>query len=267
MTKVTWFNMKVIQSGERLEVYKYSKAQERGFEGKNKTGRKGKGNADKVKNRKEALNRARNQIIRLVNCNPDLMTFISLTYKENMQDLRLSKVHLNKLCKELQRDFPGFKYLYVIEFQSRGSIHYHMLSNLPVPVDTAKTNQLKPEGQKILERQFHETYWPYGWVDIRDLSQEGNTNAGLYVSVYLIEDLFDIDLHGSKCFGYSRNLLKPIEHTALTDSKPYELATSFEGYDLKYASSYNMTYEIERQRVNNQVNYFDLYKRRDDNVN
>lgn len=262
-----YFNLKVIQSGDRVEVYKYSKAQEKGFEGKNKTGRKGKGMADTVKNRREVLNKSRNNIIRLVNCNPDLMTFISLTYKENMQDLPSSKVHLNKMCKELQRDFQGFKYLYVLELQGRGAIHYHMLCNLPVPVDTAKSKQLKPEGQKLLERQFHETYWEYGWVDIRDLSQEGNTNAGLYVSVYLIEDLFDVDLQGSKCYGYSRNLNKPIERTSLTAKKPYEVPEIFEGYELKYASSYNMQYESDRETIKSQVNYFDMYRRRDDYVN
>jgi hypothetical protein len=260
-----YFNLKVIQSGNRIEVYKYSKANEKGFNGNNKTGRKGKGIANTCKNRREVLNKARNQIIRLVNCNPDLMTFITLTYKENMKDFKLSKTHLNKLCKELQRDFEGFKYLYVLEMQGRGAIHYHMLCNLPVMVETAKTKKIKPEGQKLLERLFHEIYWEYGWVDIRDLRQEGNTNAGLYVSVYLIEDLFDIDLQGSKCYGYSRNLAKPIEYTKLTAKKPYEVAMSFKGYDIKYASSYNMQYEKDKEIIKSQVNYFDMYKRSESN--
>jgi hypothetical protein len=257
-----YFNLKVIQSGDRIEVYKYSKANAKGFEGKNRTGRKGKkdGMTNTEKNRREVLNRARNNIIRLVNCNPDLMTFISLTYKENMQDLQLSKAHLNRLFKELQRDFTEFKYLYVLELQGRGAIHYHMLCNLPVPVETAKSNFLKPEGQKILERQFHETYWGYGWVDIRDLSQEGNTNAGLYVSVYLVEDLFNLDLKGSKCYGYSRNLSRPKEYTELTAKKPYEVAASFDGYDIKYASNYNLQYEADKEVIRSQVNYFDMYR-------
>lgn len=256
-----YFNLKVIQSGNRIEVYKYSKANEKGFEGKNKTGRKGKGMADTVKNRREVLNKARNNIIRLINCNQDLMTFISLTYKDNMKDLKQSKADLNKCIKELQRDFINFKYLYVLEFQSRGAIHYHMLCNLPVPTETAKTKQLKSEGQKIFEKQFHETYWEHGWVDIRDLQQEGNTNAGLYVSVYLIEDLFDIDLQGSKCYGNSRNLKKPIEYTELTKQKPHEIPFEFKDYDLKYASSYNMQYEQNKEVIKSQVNYFDMYKR------
>lgn len=260
----TWFNLKTIQSGDRIEVYKYSVAQERGFEGRNKTGRKGKGMTNKEKNRKEVLNRARNNIIRLVNCNPDMQTFVSLTYKSNMQDLELSKIHLNKLFKELNRDFDNFKYLYVLEFQQRGAIHYHMLCNLPVNVPTAKSRELKPELQKLLELQFHETYWPYGWVDIRDLSQEGNTNAGLYVSVYLVEDLYKLDLGGAKCYGYSRNLQKPIEKIVLSDIKPHEIPLKYtDNHDLVYTNNYNMTYEKDGKIITGNVNYFDMYKRGD----
>lgn len=257
-----WFNLKIIQSGDRVEVYKYSIAQERGCEGKNKTGRKGKGMTNKEKNRREVLNRARNNIIRLINCNPDMQTFVSLTYKNNMQDLQESKTHLNKLFKELNRDFNNLKYLYVLEFQQRGAIHYHMLCNLPVNVPTAKSRELKPELQKLLEQQFHEMYWPYGWVDIRDLAQEGNTNAGLYVSVYLVEDLYKLDLGGAKCYGYSRNLYKPVEYTSYTKLKPYEIPLEYaKEHDLVYTNNYNMVYEKDKRFITNNVNYFDMYKR------
>lgn len=258
----TWFNLKTIYSGNRVEVYKYSVAQERGYEGRNKTGRKGKGMANKEKNRREVLNRARNNIIRLINCNPDMLTFISLTYRENMQDLQLSKKHLNKLFRELNRDFMNFKYLYVLEFQKRGAIHYHMLCNLPVNVPTAKPKELKPELQKLLEQQFHEMYWPYGWVDIRDLAQEGNTNAGLYVSVYLVEDLYKLDLCGTKCYGYSRNLNKPIERTALLDIEPHEVPIWYaKEHDIVFANNYNISYVKDGTFITGNVNYFDMYKK------
>lgn len=256
-----YFNLKAIECGNRIELYKYSIAQEKGFEGYNKTGRKGKGMARVEKNRKETLNRARNNIIRLVNCNPDLTTFISLTYKENMQNLRLSKTHLNILFKQLQQDFDNFKYLYVLEFQQRGAIHYHMLCNFQVHVETAKSRDFKPELQKQLELQFHEMYWPHGWVDIRDLKQEGNTNVGLYVSVYLVEDLYKLDLEGSRCYGYSRNLDRPVEKVYMTDLKPVEVINNYTDYNLKYASNYNMQFEKEGRIFRGNVNYFDMYKK------
>lgn len=78
--------------------------------------------------------------------------------------------------------------------------------------------------------------------------------------MYLIEDLFEIDLQGTKCYGYSRNLQKPIEQTSLTAQKPHEILFDYAEYDLKYASSYNIHYEIDKQVIKSQVNYFDMYK-------
>lgn len=255
-----YVNLKIIESGDRLEVYKYSRAYEKGKPTNNENGRKGKGRKapNKEKNRRETLIKARNNIIRLVNCNPDLLTFITFTYKENMQEITQSKADLKKCIKRLQKDCEDFKYLYVTEFQKRGAIHYHMICSFNVPLITAKTKEKKPEKQKLFERQFSDKYWKYGFVDIRSL--EGNTNVGLYVAVYLVEDLFNIDLKGAKCYGYSRNLNKPKERAILTYMKPYEVAQTFAEYNLKYSSSYEMKYEVEKEQITNRVNYFDFYR-------
>lgn len=260
MTSGRYVNLKIIESGDRLEVYKYSRAYEKGRPTNNETGRKGKGKKipNKAKNRRETLNNARNMIIRLVNCNPDLLTFITFTYQENMQDIAQSKYDLKKCIKDIRKDFKNFKYVYVLELQERGSIHYHMICNFPIPVKTAKTKERKTDDQKIFERQFANTYWKHGFVDIRSLKD--NTNVGLYIAVYLVEDLFNIDLKGAKCYGNSRNLNKPKESTYLTDLKPYEIVQTFTEYNLKYSSSYEMQYEIDNMHITNHVNYFDFYK-------
>ena len=258
------YNLKIVECNDRLEVYRYNAPilQERC---NNMEGRRGKHERSErkvEKNRKEVLNKARNEIIRLVNCNPDLKTFISLTYKENMQDLKLSKIDLAKCIKMLQRFFPGFKYLYVLEYQERGAIHYHMICNMPVPIKTAKPTQLKPQEQKDLENYFREVFWPHGWCDIRDLGQEDNTNVGLYVSVYLVEDLYKLDLNGAKCYGYSRNLLRP------SVSKCYDAMTNLdviqefsEWYDIHYMSNYHIKYQSGIKTCYNNVNYFDMYRK------
>jgi hypothetical protein len=66
---MSFYNLKIVSSGNRLELYKYSKYQKQGFKSNNSKGRKGKGSntINKEKNRKEVLIRARNNIIRLVN--------------------------------------------------------------------------------------------------------------------------------------------------------------------------------------------------------
>jgi hypothetical protein len=261
---MTFYNLKIISSGNRMELYKYSMYQMQAFKGHNKKGRKGNENRiqNKDKNRREVLNRARNNIIRLANCNQDMLTFISLTYKENFLDLKESKIHINETCKLIRHDYKNFKYLYVLEFQSRGAIHYHMLCNYPVHVKTAKTRNLKPQEQKLLEQEFYNKYWNHGFVDIRDLSQEGNTNAGLYVAVYLVEDLLKLDLQGSRCYAYSRNLNKPQVDTMYIESSTESILRDFiKSYDLKYASNYETKYCKDGNCVIGNVNYFDMYEK------
>ena len=258
------YNVKFVECNNRLEVYRYDAPIIIG-KTNNKNGRKGIHDMEyrKIeKNRKETLNKARNEIIRLSQCNPDLSTFITLTYAENMKDIRQSKIDLCKCLRMMQRFFPSFKYLYVLEYQQRGAIHYHMLCNMPVPVETAKSKQLKPEEQKEFEQFFEETFWTHGFVDIRDLKKEGNTNVGLYVSVYLVEDLFKIDLKGNRCYGYSRNLNKPVvtkKHIGYLNQDI--IVESHENYDMHYIASYKIQFKSGLKSFTNTVTYFDMYRK------
>ena len=263
-----FYNLKMVSSGHRLEIYKYSIAQEIGRPSNNHTGRRGKGITNKEKNRREVLNRARNSIIRLVNSNSDMTTFITLTYAANMKNLTISKDHIKKFTKDIRKDYDNFKYLYVLEFQQRGAIHYHMICNIPIDIETAKTHEYKPQAQKDLENHFRVKYWPYGFVDIRNLREEGNTNIGLYVSVYLVEDLYKLDLQGSKCYGYSRNLLRPKEETMMVHVSNIDIIKDFAPYyDISYISNYNMVVDYGNEIKYGNVDYFDMWERGNRNVN
>ena len=133
----------MVHSGDRTELYHYQLAQQRGNQARNQNGRKGNANVetDKQKNRRQVLNAARNNIIRLVNSNKDLLSFITLTYAENMKDLSQSKADLHKCINKIQRNIKGFKYLYVLEYQERGAIHYHMLCNYPIDFECVHSNR------------------------------------------------------------------------------------------------------------------------------
>ena len=75
------YNLKIIKSGNRIEIYKYHGYMKEGTEGKNTEGRKGKGEVTKDKkeiNRRETLYKARNNIVRIISCNEDMQTFITL---------------------------------------------------------------------------------------------------------------------------------------------------------------------------------------------
>ena len=267
------YNLKIVKSGQqRLEVFKYSLLIREGIESKNKTGRKGKEEIseaqkqiNKENRRKQTLYQARNNIIRLIASNTDLQTFVTLTYKENIQDIKLTKKHLNLFFKKLQRDYKHLKYFYVFELQNRGAIHYHLLLNLNAldnkfNIVTANSNQKKLEQQKDLENNFAKRYWKHGFIDIRNLHQEGNSNIAKYVSCYLVESLLNLDLEGNKCYGYSRNIIKPtIEKIETKDS--IESLLSLDNYKLTYVNQYKMIYRNKlNQEVKGQVNYFDYEK-------
>jgi len=59
---------------------------------------------------------------------------ITLTYPyKYSRDGRAVKKHLNTLLTHLRRDYPGIRYLWWLEFQSRGAPHIHLITTCPVP--------------------------------------------------------------------------------------------------------------------------------------
>ena len=251
------YNLKIVRSGDRMELYKYKSFLKVNGECNNKNGRKSDEvtNEKKIINKKLNLNRSRNKIIRLCSCNKDLTTFITLTYKDNFQDFKKSKYHLNYFLKK----FKGLKYIYVVELQGRGAIHFHLLCNLSIPFKTSHKGR-KSQMQKDFERQFANKYWKHGFVDVRNLRSEGNTNVGKYLSSYMVQELLDKDLQGVKCFGYSRNLTKPIEEKIIFKGDILEL---LKDHKVSYINTYQIRYRDKygKERIND-VNYYDLEEKK-----
>lgn len=259
-----FYNLKIINSGNnRLEVY-YSKdykirtgevkrtrvqAQRKSYKTEEQM------QYEKKKYKLTNLNNSRNKINRLIACNKDLDKFITLTYSESVS-MEDSKKHLAYFFTKLRRKQEGLKYLWVLEFQSNGNIHYHILTNYKIKIDANKYK--KSENHKKIEREFATEFWPYGFVDIRDLTAEGNTNVARYLTAYITKDMMDQDLKGARIFGYSRNTLdKPITtkvlETAIKNQE--ELLKLFEEYEVQFTNSY------EIGSFGDRVNYFDLTKK------
>lgn len=269
------YNLKVIRSGiNRIELYKVSNYVIRQKKASsNKQGRKGKeelGEEEKERNskrsRKTSLVNTRNNIIRLIKSNVDMKTFITLTF-EKETDYKESKILLNNLFNKLRRKYNNLKYLWVLEFGTKNQrLHYHLLTNieLPININFAKNCERKSEGHKEFERNFSEKYWPYGFVDIRNLDQEGNTNIALYVSCYIVKDLLNKQLEGYRVYGYSRKTLdKPTVSKIYDDRSLEELLKEFSSdYELKYTNSYDIGYlDKDNKEHKGIVTYLDLVKK------
>lgn len=256
-----FYNLKIINSGDnRVEVY-YSKdykiktgevKKKRGQVRRYKT--KEQEQYEKKKNKLTNLNNSRNKINRLIASNPDLDKFITLTYASTVS-MEESKKHLAYFFTKLRRKQAGLKYLWVLEFQGNGNIHYHILTNFKINIDTNRYR--KSERHKEVEREFSAEFWKHGFVDIRDLNAEGNTNVARYLTAYITKDMMDKEMDGARVFGYSKSTMdKPVITKVLEEVKDQqELLNLFEEYDIQFTNSYGIG------SLGDKINYFDMLKK------
>lgn len=271
----TTYNLKIIRSGSnRIELYKVSNYLIRkNKESNNKKGRGGKEEVEeyeKIKNskrnRKTTLTNTRNNIIRLIKSNSDMNTFITLTFAIEV-DYKESKILLNNFFNKLRRKYNNLKYLWVLEFGTKNQrLHYHLLTNIDLPkeINFARSKERKSKKHKEFENTFSSKYWQYGFVDIRNLEQEDNTNIALYISCYIVKDLLNMQLEGYRVYGYSKKTLNKPTITTIFDNRTIEeLLKDFKkNYELKYTNNYDIGY-IDKNNNNHKgtVTYFDLIKR------
>lgn len=233
---------KIIQSGDIIEIYEYSEGYLKGYklDENERNGRKSsETNSDDTDSRERALKRAKANLRRLINSNVGqygkefTAKFLTLTFKENVQDIKQANYEFKKFIKRLNYKLYGtkkanLKYTTVIEFQKRGAIHYHtIIYNMPY----LKSNEIS-------------NIWGNGFVKINKIDDVDN--VGAYVGEYLGQaekgqgkSAEDDRLRGQKSYFSSRGLFKPIE---ITDKKIVEqVATAL----LNEKASYSATFENE----------------------
>ncbi|MGG0757595.1 rolling circle replication-associated protein [Brevibacillus laterosporus] len=184
------------------------------------------------------VNRTRMMIRRLALMNFDTSKskFLTFTFRENVTDLTEANKEWDKFIKRLRRRYGDFKYLNVIEFQKRGAVHYHMLSDLPyVP-------------QKELLR-----LWGNGWVYVTKIAHVDN--IGAYLIKYMTKETYDERFCGRKAYTCSQGLDRPIVYRGEEAERIialYDLDQKKEVYTSCYTSEHhgNITYrEFNLKRV------------------
>jgi hypothetical protein len=188
-----FISQKIIISGQYLEMYNYEIPVLANFKRKP---RSEVFETSKIKRsdlkKFFSLNRTRQSIRRLVNSNPELHKFLTLTFSDNVRDLDFAHCRFRLFLKKLRRKNKFFKYIAVVEFQKRGAVHYHVLCNLQY----MKASQIG----KI---------WGNGFIKVNKIKDINN--LGHYISKYLQKDIFDKRLIGRKAYFTSRNINRPIE--------------------------------------------------------
>lgn len=156
----------------------------------------------------------RDTIRRLVTQNFDKANakFITLTFRENITDVKMANRMYKTFIQRLKVGYSSLKYVTVIEFQKKGRIHYHMISNLPY----IKAKEL-------------EDIWSNGFIKINAIDKVDN--LGAYVIKYMTKDQADPRLQGLKAYNCSKGLDRP---TTITTWKEGEQITKmiFDKYQL-----------------------------------
>lgn len=226
-----YVNCKVIVSGNIVEITRYQYGYTKGLQGTNKTGRKGiEGKTaeeqakTQIENRSKTLQRARQHIRRLANANPQLDKFFTLTFKDNIKDIKTANTEFDKFIKRLnyystKNGLKKVQYIAVVEFQKRGAVHYHLLCDLP-----------------FISAKTLESIWQNGFIKINKIDKVDN--IGAYITKYMSKDNHDIRLIGKRCYFTSQGLNEPIE---ITDSN--EIAKLLKGQ--KIIRRYTSTFESE----------------------
>jgi len=184
------YNFKILVMENIIKVYEYEKPVMYGYD--KKAGRRLSEMKETSKeNRERTLHRIRNDIINLSISNFDNKSkFITLTFAENMTDLKKANNEFKKFIKRLKYRFGDFNYLAVIEFQERGAVHYHMLSDL-----------------NYVENKDLRAIWGNGFVKINRIKHVDN--IGAYIVKYTNKNTDDVRLHRRKAYLRSENLKKP----------------------------------------------------------
>lgn len=184
------------------------------------------------------INRSKLQCQRLAKCNADeWKTFITLTFAENITDIAFANKKFRYFIDKVQRKFKQLKYICIPEFQKRGAVHYHLLTNIPLENTDLIYTQIDNEKFK------HIKYWNEGFTKVDSLNNDIKKIVG-YVSKYMTKDIDD-RLYNRHRYFYSRNLIKPqINYLDLDDIKHREFFENLLNkkaliYTNQYQNSYN----------------------------
>ena len=170
----------------------------------------------------------------LINCNffgADNELFITLTYRENMTDVKRLYSDFDKFLKKLKYRFKDIEFCYisVIEPQERGAWHVHLL------LKALDKDVLFIDNNSVISK-----LWGHGFTKTKRL--RGVDNVGAYLSSYLT-DVFSekgkkksarLYLYpaGVNIYRCSRNCRRPVEEKVVY--KDLQGLSNFKTYEVSF---------------------------------
>jgi hypothetical protein len=187
---------------------------------------------DPLAARRANMRASKNEFRRIILANFDSGSkFITLTFRNgsvnDVQDVTECNKAFDKFIKRMRREYGGFKYARVIEFQDangRGAVHYHLIfDDLPyIPYETLGA------------------IWGNGFIGINRIDHVDN--VGAYIRKYMAQDMEDRRLMGKKAYATSQGLTRPYE------AYGHEAAELIAAYELEQKKTvFTNSYESEHQ--------------------
>lgn len=207
---------------------------------------------------KDNLTKTRNTLTNLIKANEhEFKTFITLTFDSkkiniNINDITECNSKFNIWKTYIKQLFKDFKYIAVPEFQKRGAVHYHLLTNIEYDSKLLTTERKiwsnKSKSYKIGKDVVG---WSYGYTMAMNMT---DYNVISYLTKYLQKDVDD-RLFGQRKFFHSRNLIKPTTYYLDTENMRFrELEEILKTDKMKvvYESTYLNPYD-------NLIHFIELY--------
>jgi hypothetical protein len=164
------------------------------------------------------------------NAFPQLVSQFGMTYHKTSPDGRTVKRHMDIFRRSISRKFPGVGYLWILEFQTRKTPHYHLF--LSLPHDT-------PGLHKYLAEKWHKIAEPDSKQHLRFHAHKSNfiawdMGSGSYLCKYLDKEHQKAVPQGftgvGRFWGNSRGLVPPALEI---DMGKIDCAYSWENVDMK----------------------------------
>lgn len=261
-TALSSFSVKVVELGNIYQLYFYNenlshidKNKENIFKSKIKNNNfdfclTKKQNDIKLNEiRIDNIIRSRLSMQRIIQANfSTWLSFITLTFKDNILSLNEAHKYLNIFLTKIRKIKKDFKYLIVPEFQKRGAVHYHILSNLSIEND-----------YNIIVKQKNNNYcydilqWEYGFSSVFQFPD--NFNIVGYLTKYLSKDIDD-RYYSKKRYYNSHNLKLPsVSYLDLSNNSSLsKLENILSNTNIKYHNKYYSIY------TNSSINFIEVKK-------
>lgn len=198
--------------------------------------KKPKALSNKIEER--SIIRSKLECQRIAKCNiKEWQTFITLTFAENITDVSYANKRFRYFIDKVRRIKKDFKYLCIPEFQKRGAVHYHILTNISAS-DTSLIFS-----QEDNKKYKHIKYWNEGFTSVEVLKGDVKKIIG-YISKYMTKDI-DNRLFNRRRYFYSQNLVTPKESYIDRDNiKELEFYTKkIQDTNLIYQNTYTNPYD------------------------